>query len=229
MTTAIGRDMEMFELLEAIIKSPQHICEMDNYELNAILDLCMYRLNKLRMGGRSSSLIAMSVMLWSVHDRGCDVKVDVERFLALAFRIAVDPSFVQPEWAVVLAGVMIAKYLNRLPEKLKKEVEKQCKRLLRYLEGHEHGNKVVRDATRALIRSWDKNFPDGLNIVVKACLDGWADRLRVKTTDNEELKKKMDEMSESLPASMKDEDRKLYRAYLEQEGKWRILEDICLK
>lgn len=228
MLTAIDWDVKMFAILEVINKDHQRICKMGNY--NATLDLCMCRLNNLRMGGRSSSLIAMSVMLWYVHDRGCDVKEeDVERFLASAFRIAVDPSFVQPEWAVVLAGVMIARYLNRLPEKLKKEVEKQCKRLLRYLEGHEHGNKVVRDATRALIRSWDKNFPDGLNTVVKACLDGWADRSRVKTTDNEELKKKMDEMSESLPASMKDEDRKLYRAYLEQEGKWRILEDICLK
>jgi hypothetical protein len=228
MKTAIGRDVEMFELLEVIIKSPQQICEMDNYEVNAILDLCMYRLNKLRMGGRSSSLVAMSVVLWSIHDRGCDVKVDVERFLALAFRIAMDPSFVQPEWAVVLAGVMIARYLNRLPEGPKEEVEKQCKRLLCYLEGDEQGNEVVRDAARGLIQSWDKNFPDGLNPVVKACLDGWADRLSVKITD-EELEKKMDEMSKSLPANMKDEDRKLYREYLERKGKWQILEGICLK
>ena len=122
MLTAIDWDVKMFAILEVINKDHQRICKMGNY--NATLDLCMCRLNNLRMGGRSSSLIAMSVMLWSVHDRGCDVKVDVERFLALAFRIAVDPSFVQPEWAVVLAGVMIARYLNRLPEQLKKEVEK---------------------------------------------------------------------------------------------------------
>lgn len=72
MTTPIDADREMFERLKSIIRSPRAIEKMNDASVNDTLDFCLSRLRRLRMGGRSSALVAMSVLLWAARDRKSD-------------------------------------------------------------------------------------------------------------------------------------------------------------
>jgi hypothetical protein len=228
MTNPIERDNEIYKSLETIISNPEEIRKMDNEAVNATLNFCINRLNRFRMGGRSSALVGLSVLLWHLHERGTDIKIDVEECFSLAFRTAIDPSFVQPEWGIVLSGVLIARYLDRLPSQASAEIVRQCRLLLEHLEKDNNNLTTMPQAASALIQTWDADFPQGMNPVVKTCLAGWPETTSVNIIDKRRLEKLIDEMNSNLPANLSERQRKLYRLQLEQWGKWRQLEKVAL-
>jgi hypothetical protein len=228
MATPIGRDVERLRELEEILKDPATVLHMDNASVQAVIDGCIVRLRRLRMGGRSSSLVGLSVVLWNVHDRDPQLAIDVEDCLALAFRVALDPSYVQSEWAVVLAGVLIARYARRLSAASREEVIGQCRLLLRDLEGRRDLASPIRRAASALLEAWDTGFPDGLNPVVHSCLEEWPETAAVSAMPQEKLIEIVTTMNRSLPAWLSDRERRLYRLHLEREGRWGVLERVSL-
>ena len=104
MDNVIRRDDDTFNDLEALINGTENISSWDDIKLKDKLSTCFGRLDRLRMGGRSHPLIALSVLLWLAHDREPVANLDVEGRLNRAFQIAMDPSYLYPEWGLVLAG-----------------------------------------------------------------------------------------------------------------------------
>jgi hypothetical protein len=228
MSTGIDADKQMFQRLKSIISSPQDAREMDAASVNGAVDFCLDRLRRLRMGGRSSALIAMSVLLWEARKRKTNIALDVEECLSLAFRVALDPSFVQAEWAIVLSGVLIEGYLGNLPPESQAEIIRQCRLMLQHIESSPGTVSVVRDAARFLLSAWDAHFPRGLDPVVRICCAGWSGTSSVAAISGARLKELMDQMSCRLPASMSDRERSLYRLYLERAGDWQLLGNVFL-
>src|SRR5947208_2719920 len=101
--------------------------------------------------------------------------VQVEEMLALALRVAVDPSFVLPEWAVVLTGVLIASYRDQIPEGVRDDVLDQCRRLLEDVERRVEFPPALRAAAGALLSEWQFGFPSGLRRVAEACISYWPE------------------------------------------------------
>jgi len=226
-TTPIERDEQIFRSIESFIVNAEDIAKMDDTEVNSAIGFCLERLHRLRMGGRSLPLVALSVLLWNVHDRGLKVELDIENCLALSFRIAGDPSFVQPEWGLVLVGVLLSRYQHRLSKRVRDEVIAQSKLLLEHYQ--KNGISLpVRRSAQALKESWNCGFPNGLNTVFKACLNAWPDTSDVAHIPDNELKQDMDRISGILPVEITLQDRKLYRLNLERRSIWKVLERISL-
>ncbi len=227
-TTPIKTDEIIIEQLEAIFKDPGSICEMDDDNVASAITFCYERLHRFRMGGRSSCLIALSVLLWHAHERADAVIIDIEECLALAFRTAVDPTFIQSEWGIILAGVIIARYLDRLPGESKEEASKQARLLLRHLEARPSTPQSVKSAASALLQAWDASFHDGLDPVVKAGLETWPPTASGADISDDKLSYLMDELSRILPAEITERERMLYKLNLERQGKWQLFQAISL-
>jgi len=227
MTSPIKEDELVLGRLEEILRNPADVSQMAKNEIDSIVRFCMRRLNRFRMGGRSSCLVGLSIVLWHSHDHADTEEIDVEECLTLAFRITLDPTFVQPEWGVVLAGVIIARYLDGLPAELKKEIGKQSRLVLRHLESRS-ANKAVRSAASALLMAWDGSFPKGLNPVIKAGLEAWPQTTAGSEIANDRIERLMEELSEVLPAEILERERLLYRLNLERQGKWQLFEAVSL-
>lgn len=229
MTTPIRTDEETIERLEVIFKNPESVCQMDDDELGSAIAFCINRLHRFRMGGRSTCLIALSILLWHVHERANAVKINVEECLTLTFRTALDPTFIQPEWGIVLAGVILARYLDRLPEESKKETDRQARLILRHLEARACTPKSVKSAASALLQAWDTSFPYGLDSVVKATLETWPPTTSVSNISDDKLGYLMDELSGILPAEITERERMLYKLNLERKGKWQLFQAVSLR
>jgi len=227
MATPIKEDEIVLGQLEELLRNPTGVCHITKDEIDSIVRFCVKRLHRFRMGGRSSCLAGLSIVLWYAHDRADTLEVDIEECLALAFRTTIDPTFVQPEWGVVLAGVIIAKHLEGFSEELKKEIGKQSRLILRYLESRS-ANKAVRAAASALLMAWDGAFPKGLNPVIKAGLEAWPRTTAGSEFANDRIERLMDELSEVLPVEIVEREQLLYRLSLERQGKWQLFESISL-
>lgn len=214
--------------LSAIVKNPRMIDEMDDASLDFAIHDCLKELNRLRMGGRSTSLQMLVVLLWNTPRR--KIQLAIEACLALAFRLAGDPSFAQPEWGIVLAGVLIARYMGGcLPTGTETEIASQCKLLLAYFESTLGVSPAVQKAAAFLTECWVTGFPNGINPVLKACLAAWPETAATAGTSDSELKDQTNLMFATLPACMTEGDRRIFRLFLEKEGKWNILDMISLR
>lgn len=221
-------ERNMKEFLCKLVKNPETLSAWDVAAINARIEDCWDWIYRLRMGGRSAALTVLCILLWSARHRSPDVKLDVEKSIAKAFDICRDPSFIRPEWGIVLAGVLIAGYLNRLSESddnnsARQEIEKQCRMVLRNLEGYAGTTEVVRTATGVMLTEWDAGFPNGLNPVIKSCLDGWPDTAGAQGLDLGMIRDYLEPLScRILAGDMTHRERMLYKAMLELNGDWAL-------
>lgn len=227
-----AKHLEMKSLLETLIHDQGLASRLESQLVNDYIGTCLGAIRRLRMGGRSTSLTVLCILLWAVHERGSEIEIDVEEVLAKAFDICRDPSYVRPEWGVVLIGVLVARYLGRLPEiegksEQRKEIVKQCRMMLRDLD--QRGvTEPVKESAGALLNAWDAHFPRGLTPVVKAGLNSWPDIAAATDLDPETIRKYLRPLStEIVTCDMTKRERVLYRALSEMDGKWAMLESIA--
>ena len=229
MDNVIRRDDDTFKNLKALLDGTEDIGSWDDIKLKDVLSSYFGRLDRLRMGGRSSPLIALSILLWFAHDREPVVDLDVENRLNKAFQIAMDPSYLYPEWGLVLAGVLIARYLGRLPKRVQGQIEMQSRLLLEYLKSNGHASPSIPHTAGALLKALDGGFASGLDPVVKTCASGWPDTASMTEMSDTELDEAAEALSrEALPGAWSVEDRILCRAFLEKKHLWKAFESISL-
>jgi hypothetical protein len=213
--------------MRAIINDPNVIVGNDADAIKALIGFCRRRLGRLRMGGRSVPLVGLCVVLWNVRDP-LELDLDFEDLLTTALAIAMDPSFIWPEWGVVLAGVLICRYLPQLPEDSeqlkseKRELINQCRlRLRHFVEARlPVPSEPVRKASRVLDNQWTLGFPDGLQPVANICLESWPSTDEVASVPSEFLQHKIDALDQIQPAWYSEEDRRFYRLSMERAGTW---------
>lgn len=232
MDTPIEKDVRWFKRFEDILRAPQDsIDAMDDTAVAATAADCLLRLQHLRMGGRSTPLYTLAVLLWHTHDRWPRIPFDVEDRLALAFRLSLDPSFVQPGWGIVLIGVLIARYGKRLPVKngAKDEVLRQCRQNLGYLEECSTATSAVQGVAAKLLECWSADFPKGVNPVKQSWLESWPDSSDIQDFPQAKLDEIIKKMNEKLPAALTEDDRRYYRLHLERKEIWSTLERVSLR
>jgi hypothetical protein len=161
-------------------------------------------------------LIGLSIILWNIHNR-LTIDFDVEELLNLAFRVTLDPSFAQPEWGVVLMGILLARYRDRFPSDSRAEIVEQCRKLLRVLEDHSMVANVVRRAASTLCEVMNVDFVDGLDPVVECCLCKLPDTSRISSMPPERLNELIDVMNGCIPTLLNNRERRIYRLYLERK------------
>ncbi len=224
MSLPIERDVQTLRKVESLLCNPDSLRLWSDKEIDALFQILVGRLNRVRMGGRSASLIALCVLLW--NRQSTLFRFDVEALLALSLRIPADRSFVFPEWGIVLTGALVARFSEQLPADEKPETLGQIRLLLKDFESNGQATNAVRDAAHALLEVWDAGFPNGLNPVIHACRQGWPDTSRVREISVDTLKEITGKMNASLPAWLTERDRSMYRLYLERQGEWQVLERL---
>jgi hypothetical protein len=229
------RDSRFGAAMRAIINDPAVIVGKDADSIKALIGFCGRRLGRMRMGGRSVPLVGLSVVLWNAQDL-LELDLDLEDLLTTALAIAMDPSYIWPEWGIVLAGVLICRHLSERPEdsgqpkRDEKELINQCRLRLRHLiESHlPRPSEPVRNASRVLDDQWTLGFPNGLQPVVDSCLDSWPSTREVTSVSPEFLQQKIDALDQIQPAWYSEEDRRFYRLSMERAGTW-IVSSVVLR
>lgn len=226
--------MDMKEFMNMMIFDPSIVDKIEFAEINSRIKEYLDAIHRFRMGGRSTPLISLCLLLWYAHNHGADLEINVEECLTKAIDICRDPSYVQPEWGVVLTGVIVAHYVSLLPVKdgndnPREEIEKQCRMMLRDLD--QRGvTQPVRQAAGALLNAWDAGFPHGLTPVVKAGLNAWPDTTDVKDLDLKAIQSYLGPLSSQIvTCDMTQRERTLYHAMCELDGKWELLQNIKLE
>jgi len=231
MSNPIDNDIKTLKELKKLIQNSDSISSMNEKEINDKILYCMKQLNKFTMGGRSACLIALSLLLWK-SDRSCVSlpDIDFEPLLSMSFRITTDPSFIFPEWGIILAGVIIAKYSDCFPKDSLDDILKQCKLLLQHLKNKSGLHDAIRITAEALLASWENNFCEGLNPLVKTSLAAWPDTSDCKDINTEELREQLVKLSKrTLSADLNISERRLYKLLLEKEGEWKQFELLNMK
>jgi hypothetical protein len=229
------RDARFGAAMRAIIEDPAAITGKDADSTKALIGFCRRRLGRMRMGGRSAPLVGLSVVLWNARDPR-ELDIDVEDLLTTALAVSMDPSYIWPEWGIVLAGVLICRYLAQLsedagqPKRDETELINQCRLRLRHLiEGHPpRATEPVRHAARVLEDQWALGFPDGLQPVVESCLGSWPRTDEVASASPEFLQQRIDALDQIQPAWYLEEDRRFYRLSMERGGTW-IVSSVALR
>lgn len=224
----IDRDIAEFESsLHPLLKEPTSAAKLDENDFVDLLRYCVGRIRRLRMGGRSLPLFSLGVLLWHRDsDSLAQADIDVEELLADALKICRDPSYVQPEWALVVVGALLARHASLIPDEVRDEALQQCRIMLCFLEQPGRSVEAVAMASRTLINCWDEGFSNGLQPVVDACLKAWQDPSEVRGISKGRLKELIVAMNDHLPETLSDRDRDLYRRYRELSGSWQLLERI---
>lgn len=228
-------DEVILEKIKPMISKPQRIGSMSDEQVRQEIDWCLDRLRRLRMGGRTAPLPWMAVLLWHAHGRWPGVQFNVEESFAQAFRVSFDPSFVMPEWAIVIVGVLLARYSDKIPEhgedgkRIREEVLTQSRLMLCECEGGGWATTPARLAAMSLLECWDMSFPEGLQPVVRTALDTWPRTESIARISQEKLDSLIAEMSRTLPRWMTERDRRVYRLYLERKGTWSVFESAVLR
>lgn len=232
MKTPIEIDEEWAEKLGNILRTPSSVDAMDDSAVSAATKECVRRIQRLRMGGRSTPLYALAILLWRAHDRWPRIQFNVEERLALAFRVSLDPSFVQPEWGVVLTGVLVARYANRLAVEAgaKDDVLGQSRKNLAYLRECSVAPTAVQNAATSLLKCWSEDFrEEGVDPVIRSCLTSWPDTSNVRDFPRAELDEIISKMNEKLPGDLTEDERRYYRLHLEREEIWSMLDAVSLR
>lgn len=227
------RDEELAVALARVLKQPETLRTLDATSINDTLDYCLRRTRLLRMGGRSAPLVGASVIIWSAP--AATIRLDVERFdlestLNWALAIAMDPSFVWPEWGIILVGVILARFPLLAPTNLKEshaaariEISSQVRLRLSHLvrDRRPTPQSQVVEVSRALLGEWDLRFPNGLQPVVQLAEAAWPAAASRNVSD-EQIKERMHTLDTLMPAWYSEEDRTFYRAKLERAGGWLV-------
>ena len=82
MPTPIENHEKWSRRFELVLSNPSKIAEMDNSKVGETVETCVGRLRRVRMGGRSTPLYVLAILLWHAHDRSPRIQVDVEELLA---------------------------------------------------------------------------------------------------------------------------------------------------
>ena len=224
----LHRDVDFATEVQLRIQDLSTITSLSETDFWGLAENWYGRLHRLRMGGRSLALAGMSIMLWNGYDRPT-IDIDVEEYLATVLRIGHDPSFVQPEWAIILSGVLIARYSNKLPQDAAAEILEQCRLLLRNLEISNPILPPARTAASRLLEAWDEGFCNGLEPVVSAAYASWPTTEGLGTLAEEKLESLVADIDTRLPTCWSERERRIYRLHMERKGIWGVLERVSLK
>lgn len=228
------RDVRLAAALREIVRDPSIVANLDEETVIGDVDFCLARLRLVRMGGRSVGLVGLSVILWFARHPE-KLRLNVEEILVTAFGISMDPSYIWPEWGIVLAGVFIARYLPLLPDgtdgqkKAKLELSQQCRLRLAHLHRQvlPAPLEAVGQAAKALEEAWDNGFSEGLQRVTAVCKASWPDAPAFAATSAELLRARISALDLIQPAWYTTEDRALYRLSMERADTW-LIADVVL-
>ena len=231
-TTPMDRDEEKLELVKELVLDPTLLNRMSDDEWLSLIESCERNLNQITMGGRSHSLTLLSVILWNAVYRSTlveDLSGQIETFAVLGIRVAVDKSFIQPEWAIVLVGVILARWKKDLERALGQD---NCERfyntiiaiLKDYKDNHE--NSTVKRAAELLLRESNRGFTNGLRDVVTGMLKRWPASDVARSFDKKQLDKIEYELMTLISSKISDDHRSLYRMKLEDQGFWGAIEAV---
>lgn len=228
MSNTIDADLRSFKQLEGFIRDSGSITGLSEKEIHDHLHYCIEALNRFAMGGRSTCLIGLSLLLWKGNQSYIkSSEINIEKLLPLSFRITTDPSFIFPEWGVVLTGVIIAKYRYCFPEKSLEVVENQCKLLLRHLTSRLDLSDAIRVTAESLLTSWKNDFYEGLEPLVRTALLAWPDTSNCEKVTVEELEKSLSKLfKKKLATDLNLNERRAYKLLLENKGKWDSIKSI---
>ena len=233
MVTEIERkDTSGFERFQGILRNGGVLAERDDDYVIEKIDECRQCVHRVRIGGRSMPLCTLAVILWHVNDRWPRLRFDIEEYLATAFRVSLDPSFIHPEWGVVLGGVLIARYQQYLPPDNRDETLSQFRHYLQYLQRCPTPPVPVQRAAASLLSCWDAGFPEGLDPVIRACLESWPDASGLSSIPPEKLQEDIDRLAKDFPLlrrALTDRERQLYRLHWQRKGVWSVLEGVRLR
>ena len=218
------------------IENPAAIVALNEDRFKEIIEECRRGIHRVRPGNRSGVLPILSMFLWYGRKRTPPPSVNVEELLADAFRIAIDPSFIKSEWALVLIGVLLARYEHDIPvEKMRDETLKQLRYNLRYLQGSPAASVAVQRAAGALLCCWD-SWQDAvskdLEPITRACLGGWPSAAGLSSIPDSVYQQQVRDVIENwglYMGALTEYDRQLCRLYFERNGEWSLLERISLK
>lgn len=223
--TLADRDAELATAVTNVVRNVELLDRMSADELTSLALYCLGRIRLFRMGGRSAALVALAVIIWR---RASDVRINLEEALNLAFSVAADPSYIWPEWGVVLAGAILARYdsLGTTDAALspvgREEILAQAQLRLVHLQNGDRPASTdgVRRTAASLLGALREQFPAGLDPVVEEASDGWPDL--ADSSDERELQNRVAELDRSMPAWYSNEDRAIYRRSLEERNAWLI-------
>jgi len=224
-----GRDAEFAAFVKALIENPSRIDELSATHIKETSLFCFGRLQAFRMGGRSAPLVGLNVLLWRAKPE--DLRfLNIDWALNIAFAIATDPSYIWPEWGVVLAGVLISKCTSLLPETtdeerpMKIELLAQAELRLTHLAGDRPptSGPSVRVTAQTLITEWKRGFPNGLQPVVEASRADWPALDQINGMSDTTLQAEIDRLDRIMPAWYDDEDRRIYRLSMERKDSWLV-------
>lgn len=217
--------------IKTYVLRPKEISNFSSSSLFTEIDRCLHFLKRLRMGGRSASLVFLSLLLWHGKDRLTKEQINVEELLALGFRIAGDPSFVQPEMGLILVGILGAKYKDFVkdPEKEGEQIWLQTKLMLDYFATKESSSNPVSAVAWVLSTSWEDNREIALQEAVAIMKNRWPSTSAMKFISKERAKNIFGNMGKKLPIYNIDIDRTFYRLWFEYSGLWEIVEGFKLE
>ena len=204
-------------------------------EILDLMEMCLERLNsRVLMGGRSMMVASLCVLAWhgAISPKIRSVignREKIEALLECGSHMARDPSFAHPEWAVVLIGVTLIRWLSpsdALSETEYDELKRHMKSLLTYYSQDETLAAPGRRAAATILDQLSTRFPLGLTDVVTTAMEEWP-KCSVAPIASE-LPAKLKALAAQLPASISDDERAIYRFALEQDGTWELYKKAAM-
>ena len=231
-----ARDVRLAHFVKQIVEQPERIPNIPPAAIKAGVLFCIKRLLGFRMGGRSGPLVALSALLWKADRASLSFlwkpdpdelnPFDVEGLLAVSFSIAADPSYIWPEWAIVVIGVIVARVMPDVDQEpaVKAEILAQTRLRLSQLSGTGlplPAASVSRTA-RLLLEAWDGGFPSGIESIAIACEEAWPVPPIGFEVPDDQLQVEVERLDQIMPAWYTQHDRMLYRISLERKRAWLI-------
>ena len=219
--TPIEKDAVVLAKLKGLIAHPEGIQKLSDSEIAQLMDECEMRLGRVSMGGRSSSLKLLCVLLWSLTDReslALTLRNRAEALAVAGLRTVGDPSIIEPEWGIVLAGVILARWPNGLDAIARKT-------LIDIVEYHasESTNAAVVSAARGLLDEISNGFKNGLSVIIDRALSDWPSTEAAESMNEVEYEQEKVILNSIVSAKLTPAQRSLYRLELQKTGMWDII------
>ncbi len=224
------RDIVKWQEIKEWVCAPSKIRSMEADELLTKIEDCVFRIERVRMGGRSASIFAMSVLLWYGKSKIDKNQIDIEQLISLGLGIITDPSFVQPEMGIILVGILVARYSDWLPDDCREETLLQTKLMLDYFAVQDSYPNQVRSVALLLTISWNQDFEIAIQEAISVMKSEWPETTAIRPIlSSGRLEKLYKNMGKVLPAWIGCFGRSLYRLQLERKGCWEIIESFKLE